>query len=590
MVAVIATVVVLFLLATALGGLSASELNILTRSAWTLACLIAAGACIRTYLPKDAHDRVPWLIMGLACCLWAVGNATWIYFEVIKHRPADAHPAHLFFLAYPLLFVIGLLRLPKPPGVVVFTARHLGNLVLIACAVVVCFASSLWEPMMQLDRSLPSKLITLLKAAGLAGMAMTALYLLWGYPWRSTYWPLLLIAAGAATQATAFVTNVHLRMTETYRPGSWYNIGWVLGFGALACAAYERAWQRKHASIRSRQSLLTRERWLEAIVPAALIVLMVTTTWLNVEWLTMRVVIVGSACMVLFAIVLSIRDAWIQREEQRLLMELNASNESLLTANRELIAAELRYRALNAELEKRVTERTIELQSAYRELESFSYAVAHDIKAPLRAVNSFAALLLEEHGKQLEGTAVGYVERMRRGALQMAQLVDDLLAYARVERQDLQLQVSDLRAAIDACIAEQKDEIERMQATVVVEAEPIAARIDTAAFALTMRNLLQNALKFSHRSVPVRIDIAVRRIDGHIRIWVRDNGIGFDMQYHDRIFALFQRLHRPGDYSGTGIGLAIARKAIERMRGRMWAQSVLNEGATFFIELPLVDG
>jgi len=169
----------------------------------------------------------------------------------------------------------------------------------------------------------------------------------------------------------------------------------------------------------------------------------------------------------------------------------------------------------------------------------------------------------------------------------MAQLVDDLLAYARIERLELQAQAADAATLIDACIAEQRDEILKLGAQVIADTIPIILHVDNAALTQAIRNLLQNALKFSRHATPPCISIAIKRVAKGIQIVVADNGIGFDMQYHDRIFALFQRLHRPDEYAGTGIGLAIARKAIERMGGRLWAQSKPNEGATFYIELPV---
>jgi light-regulated signal transduction histidine kinase (bacteriophytochrome) len=270
-----------------------------------------------------------------------------------------------------------------------------------------------------------------------------------------------------------------------------------------------------------------------------------------------------------------------------LLAELNANRDNLIAAIDELKRTELQVRTLNSDLEARVAERTAELQAAYRELESFSYAVAHDIKAPLRAVNAFGGLLAEEYGQQLDAKGLGYIDRMRRGALHMAQLADDLLAYTRVDRLAMQTEITDVLAAVNACVAEQTDEVARLRAQLDLQAHRIAIHADGSALLLVLRNLLQNALKFSRHAAEPRIVIRAESSGEFARIAVSDNGIGFDMQYHDRIFALFQRLHRADEYAGTGIGLAIARKAVERMGGRIWAESQPNRGATFFVELPL---
>ncbi len=176
---------------------------------------------------------------------------------------------------------------------------------------------------------------------------------------------------------------------------------------------------------------------------------------------------------------------------------------------------------------------------------------------------------------------------IRRAAQQMNQLIDDLLAYSRFERRPLQTRALDLLPLIELLLTERQDDIHKRAVEVHLDLACTTAIADSEGLAQALRNLIDNALKFT-RDVPTpRLEIGSRALQGRCRLWVRDNGPGFDMRYHDRIFEIFQRLHRAEEYPGTGVGLAIVRKAMERMGGRVWAESAPGQGATFYLELPL---
>lgn len=587
-----AVAVAIFVIAVLAASSAAEQRGLSTTALIDAAFLLISAAatitCFRAARLVSSRESVAWRLLGLANLLWFCGQAVWSYYQLVLGRnPTLPHWLQTLFVLHPMLLVAGLLKLPKSVETHGLTPRHVGNLALIACTAVVVFVVTLWEPASLPHRSSSANAIALLTASALTATCMIAVFLLWSYRWDSLYWPLLLIVLAVAVHTVTYVTTVHFRMTAAYSSYDWYNAGWLVGFGVMACAAHERAWQVAHAHTDSVKDAEARERLVEACAPALLILIMLVVAWLNSAWLTPRVTTVTIVVGALFALALSARDLWAQEEEQRLLDALNRSNAGLIAANRELIEGERRYLALNAELERRVAMRTTELQAAYRELEGFSYAVAHDIKAPLRAINSFGALLLQEYGDRLDERALGYVKRMNGGALNVAQLVDDLLEYAHVERLELRLQTCGLATLIQACIDEQRDEIVRLSAELQMEIDDVSVTIDHAAMQMALRNLLQNALKFSAEASPPRIAITAQRQGERVLIRVADNGIGFDMQYHDKIFALFQRLHGAEQYPGTGIGLAIARKAVERMGGRLWAESSPGNGATFFIELAL---
>jgi signal transduction histidine kinase len=251
-----------------------------------------------------------------------------------------------------------------------------------------------------------------------------------------------------------------------------------------------------------------------------------------------------------------------------------------------LLASLLRQSLLNSELEQRVRARTAELAATNRELETFAYSVSHDLKAPLRGIDGFSCLLEQEHGARLPPEGQRYVTTIRRAAQQMSHLIEDLLEYSRIERRVLQPGPVDPGALVEVWRQERFVELQAAGAQLANELPALRLQADRQGLALALRNLLDNALKFSGRASSPAIAVAARETRGSWILSVRDNGIGFDMRYHDRIFEVFQRLNREEDYPGTGVGLAMVRRSAERMGGRAWAESAPGAGATFFLEIP----
>ncbi len=250
-----------------------------------------------------------------------------------------------------------------------------------------------------------------------------------------------------------------------------------------------------------------------------------------------------------------------------------------------LQASEEALRRINAGLEARVAERTAQLQALNEELEGFSYSVSHDLKAPLRGIDGYSQILLDDYGSALGDEGRSLLANVRRGVAQMHALIEDLLAYSRMERQVLQSRPVELAGLVDNLLAGRAREIAEAGMEVHNCIPALSVRADRDGLALVVRNLLDNALKFSRNSRPPRVDIGARQEADKVLFWVRDNGVGFDMKYHDRMFEMFQRLHRAEDYAGTGVGLALVRKAMQRMGGRAWAEGSPGQGACFFLEL-----
>ena len=248
--------------------------------------------------------------------------------------------------------------------------------------------------------------------------------------------------------------------------------------------------------------------------------------------------------------------------------------------------AEAALTALNEQLESRVRERTAQLQATSKELETFTYSVAHDLKAPLRGIDGYSRLLLESYADRLDDEGRQFLHNVRQATQQMDQLLEDMLAYSRLERRDMQPGPVDTRSLIEALLAERAEEVQARGMAVTLALGCTVVTADREGLTMALRNLLENALKFT-RDVPNPvIEVGGRDQGATCLLWVRDNGVGFDMKYHERIFAIFQRLHRSEDYPGTGVGLAIVRKAMERMGGRGWAESEPGKGATFYLEIP----
>lgn len=250
-------------------------------------------------------------------------------------------------------------------------------------------------------------------------------------------------------------------------------------------------------------------------------------------------------------------------------------------------AAESEVRRLNESLEQRVSERTEELAALNRELEAFAYSVSHDLKAPLRWIDGYSQILLEDYSERIDEEGRRLLEKVRGSTSQLSLLIDDLLSYARMERKEMHARPVDVRRVVRSVLAARAHAISQQKAQIRVELPALKAKADAAALVQVFGNLVDNALKFSRHENPSTIEIGGRDNEGRYLIWVKDNGIGFDMKFHDKIFQLFQRLERAENYVGTGVGLAIVRKVMERLGGRVWAQSEPGKGAIFFLECPL---
>lgn len=249
--------------------------------------------------------------------------------------------------------------------------------------------------------------------------------------------------------------------------------------------------------------------------------------------------------------------------------------------NAEVEAGKAQVQDLNDQLERRVQQRTAELETTNRELEAFTYSVSHDLRAPLRRIDGFGKLLVEEYASQLPDEGARYLRRMRDGAREMGLLVDDLLNLARLGRQEVKWQVTGLRSVVEKVIGAVSHEAEgrnvewKLQPLPFVECDPVLIEV-------VFTNLLTNALKYTRPRERTIIEVGTVERHGVATVFVRDNGVGFSMKYADKLFGVFQRLHRAEDFEGTGVGLATVQRIVHKHGGEIWAEAELDRGACFY--------
>ncbi len=247
--------------------------------------------------------------------------------------------------------------------------------------------------------------------------------------------------------------------------------------------------------------------------------------------------------------------------------------------------AEEEFRKYRKHLEAFVAQRTDQLEAANKELESFAYSVSHDLRAPLRAMEGFASALLEDYAEKLDETGRDYANRVVSAAQHMDILIQDLLAYSRLSRSALKPNAVSLDSVLGEVMHQLSSDIQKRDAQIRVERPLPEVMGDHATLVQVLSNLLSNAIKFVEPGVKPRVNIRAETLSNKVRLWVEDAGIGIAPEYYDRIFRIFERLQGTESYPGTGVGLAIVKKGLERMGGIAGVDSVPGKGSKFWVEL-----
>jgi len=266
-------------------------------------------------------------------------------------------------------------------------------------------------------------------------------------------------------------------------------------------------------------------------------------------------------------------------------LRAEAAVKATLSILEELGAAQAEIGALNAELEVRVDQRTAELMVANKNLEAFTYSVAHDLRSPLRALSGYSEALAEDYGDRLDDTGRWYADRIQAATERMGKLIDDLLLLAQVSRTDMNTEPVDLSAEVTAITAELHAR-EPGRAVRFAIHDGVRVIADRSLIRTVLQNLVENAWKFTAKRQDATIEFG-GTVAGDARVcyYVRDNGAGFDPEFSSKLFQPFQRLHAVTDFPGTGIGLASVQRIVERHGGRVWAEGAVGQGATFYFTL-----
>lgn len=702
--------------------IAADTARIIADVGWTLSSAFAAASAFQAARALSGTERIAWLLFGCATAAWCAGQLVWDVYELVLGIaipfPSLADVGYIAFVPLMLAGVWALRSTQTQRSVTPLRLANLGVIVSSFAVIIMLMTAhsfafgriDSWATLLVIAENLTNTVACVL-----------AMYILWSYHWGTRLASMALLTAAMVVHAVAGVFYARALIVADYHVSSAFNMLWLIAFGLQYYAARWRIAATRDVSPENMRVWHLRQGWVEAVLPATLLLCVSTTGLALADEFTPQMIMAGSGVLFVFALMLAVREGLLYREGQQTQANLDRAQQQLTSAATQLADMEtdrkelereieltsragavglwdwdmgkivrfsrewkqqlgyaeheiaddieewrvrlhpddyermtrsvadflahptgeftyeqrlrhrdgsyrwilsrgtiVRYengqprrmlgshvditerkltelslreseaqnRNLVNQLEQRVAARTTELTEAYRESRNFAYAVAHDLKSPLRAIDGFSALLVDSASPRLTAEELGHLGRIRRGAINMGKLIDGLLEYSRLEHRDLHLQPVECQEIATDLVQSMDAVIHAAGARVECALTPSRVLADVEGLRIIFRNLLDNALKFRSPSRTPQIQIGSRIEADCVILWIRDNGIGFAPEYAERIFAIFNRLHASG-YEGTGIGLALVRKAVHRMHGRIWAESAVDQGATFYVGLPI---
>ncbi len=271
----------------------------------------------------------------------------------------------------------------------------------------------------------------------------------------------------------------------------------------------------------------------------------------------------------------------------RFVQRVFETQEALRKRERQYQRAIREIKILNDELEQRVLDRTVELQDAVSELEEFTYTVSHDLKSPLRAIDGYSKFILEDFGNSLHNEVVGMIGSIQTTCEDMIELINKLLEYSITTQSSISIEKVNIKSMLTTVFHELEIGNPDKKMELTFETDIPTVMVDKLLFKQVVTNILSNSVKFSKQDQTIKIAVACTQSQNEYIFSVKDNGVGFDMKYSKKLFGIFQRLHRSQDFEGAGIGLATIKKIIKKHKGRVWIESILNEGTTIYFTIPI---
>ena len=555
----LATYVVVFAVGTYSGIMNGVALLWWTDMGWTIISLAAGLKCLHTARSLTKKNvRHAWYAYGIAALLWFLGMLVWDYMELVSGI-ITPYPsaADFFYTAFAPTMVVGMFLYRDTHPVRFVNRIQFGNLGIIICTVVIVTSVILYPQIRQSKESALFIGFSISYAVVFMSAFIFGLFSYWFYVWTRNRRVFPLILAALFMHAVADTLYAFELLGKSYGPTNYLNVFWVIAFAIQYWAAVEQDMQQvNQESGREAEPPADGIENLESLAPSLSLLTILLTLWIfsgRIDHEFLKFVFYASLLLMIFLV---IREWSMSRA--------------------------LTYARNN--LEEQVRQRTLQLTMTNRELEAFSYSIAHDLRTPLRSVTGYSQILLADTIEKLSSEEQDYLRRIAKAGINMAALIDDILELSRVTRSTIQIQIVDI-SDISQKVASQLA-VSEPERHIKLSIHPhMSVRGDRQLLSLVMENLIGNAFKYTSTRPHPHVEIGVTDINGERVYFVRDNGVGFDMNYYSKLFMPFQRLHASHDFPGTGVGLATVQRIVERHGGRIWAEATPDEGATFFMTL-----